>query len=125
VPGVASAANINQKPSSVAAETRRSRMKKKVVMQLIGIQVFKPLCGGIELSYLIDGVQKTVHVSGTHYTDVSLVESDDNTFTELDDRELAKRVLALVRSIAEKWEEFRDEVVSERNRRLAEKAEAA
>lgn len=91
--------------------------KKKVVKQLIGIEVFKSGSAGIELSYLIDGVQKKIHVGGTHYTDVSLVNGEDlNDSVELNDRELADSVLVLVRSIADKWEEFKDDAIWERNR---------
>jgi hypothetical protein len=90
--------------------------KKKVVMQLIGVDVYKPGGGGIELSYLIDGVQKKIHVGGTHYTDVLLVTGEDlNDLVELNDSELADSALVLIRSIADKWEEFTEDAIYERN----------
>ncbi len=91
--------------------------KSKAVIQLIGIEVYKPNLGGIELSYLIDGVQKKIHVGGTHYTDVSLVTSDGGD-AELNDRELSDGALILVRSIAAKWEEFTEDAIYERNREV-------
>jgi hypothetical protein len=94
----------------------KKNVKKKVVKQLIGIEVYKPGCGGIDLSYLIDGVQKKIHVGGTHYTDVSLVTGEDlNDLVELNDRELADDALVMVRSIADKWEEFTEDAIYERN----------
>lgn len=93
--------------------------KRKVVKQLIGIEVYKPFCGGIELSYLIDGVQKTIHVGGTHYSDVWLVSGEDpDNLIDLNDRELADSAIVLIRSIADKWEEFREDAICKHNRRL-------
>jgi uncharacterized protein YaiI (UPF0178 family) len=81
------------------------------------LKSFKPGSAGIELSYLIDGLQKKIHVGGTHCTDVSLVNGEDlNDSVVLNDRELADSVLVLVRSIADKWEEFKDDAIWERNR---------
>ncbi len=88
------------------------KKKKKVLKQLIGIAVSSD---GIDVSYLIDGVQKKINVSGTHYTDVSLVTSDLNELAELNDRELAESTLVLVRSIAYKWEEFRESAIFHHN----------
>lgn len=35
---------------------------------------------------------------------------------DLNDRDLANGALTLIRSIADKWEEFRDDAIQERNR---------